>query len=67
MNADQDILIENNKQADIEADAAIFLGEISESVFDMVALGGSAKTVIDKLGIAGSIQQKKWKDIGGKP
>ncbi len=67
MNADQDILIENNKQADIEADAAIFLGEISESVFDMVAMGGSAKTVIDKLGIAGSIQQKKWKDIGGKP
>ena len=65
MNADQDTLIQNNKQADIEADAAVFLGEISESVFDMVALGGDTKKVLDKLGLTGKLTQKKWIDIGG--
>ena len=66
MNADQDTLIQNNKMADVEADAAIFLGETAESVFDLVALGGDTRKILDKLGAGGiGARQKQWVDIGG--
>lgn len=66
MNADQDTLIQNNKMADVEADAAIFLGETAESVFDLVALGGDTRKILDKLGAGGiGARQKQWVDTGG--
>ena len=66
MNADQDTLIQNNKMADVEADAAIFLGETAESVFDLVALGGDSRKILDKLGAGGiGARQKQWVDTGG--
>ena len=66
MNADQDTLIQNNKMADVEADAAIFLGETAESVFDLVALGGDSRKILDKLGSGGiGARQKQWVDTGG--
>ena len=66
MNADQDTLIQNNKMADVEADAAIFLGETAESVFDLVALGGDTRKILNKLGAGGiGARQKQWVDTGG--
>lgn len=62
MNADADILIDNAKTADLEADAEIFLGETEQSVFDLVCLGGDSKKVMDKLGVSGSLA-KRWLDI----
>ena len=52
--------------ADVEADAAIFLGETAESVFDLVALGGDTRKILDKLGAGGiGARQKQWVDTGG--
>ena len=61
MNASQDVLIENNKLADIEAECAIFLGDTDTSALDLVAMGHRAKEVVDKLGISG--RKGKWVNV----
>ena len=62
MNADADVLIENAKMADLEADADIFLGEVDESVFDMALLSGDSKKTLDALGTSGH-SRHRWADI----
>ena len=65
MNADQDVLIQNNKIADIEADAEVFLGETDPTLFDMVAMGGDPRTILNKLGTGSRLLNKQWVNIGG--
>ena len=65
MNADQDVLIQNNKIADIEADAEVFLGETDPTLFDMVVMGGDPRTILNKLGTGSRLLNKQWVNIGG--
>lgn len=62
MSADQDVLIENNKQADIDAECLVFLGDTDTAALDLVAMGHRAKIVVEKLGIAGK-NGKKWVNV----
>ena len=62
MSASQDLIIENNKQADIDAECLIFLGDTDTSALDLVAMGHRAKIVVEKLGVAGRTD-KRWVNV----
>lgn len=50
MGVDADRLILQNKERDIEADAAVFLDDIEAGILDLVLMGGDSRKVLEKVG-----------------
>lgn len=63
MGANQEVLMQLNREKDLEADAAIFLEDVAPNILDFALMTGDSGKVLEKLGAVGGLRDRRWVQV----